>query len=240
MVWPCASRPDGLVDRLGGPRHRAVDRAVHLRRGLAHPLGGGTGAALDPRDMGAEPLRRAADLVRLAAARGERGELAFQRPACSCAASPACLHRLGGGARLLLGLGQVAHQHADIDPRGGGGMSSACALRSSSAAFAGECRVTGRSGRTPRRRGSSAAPLPRRARPRFVGEPRRDDRQHALERLALAAHRPSRAGEALRFAPPVRPNSSQTRPIRISGALKVAIQPIHDCRLGPGQATLSA
>ena len=107
-----------LVDRLGGPRHRAVDRGVHLRRRLVHPLGGRAGAALDPRDMGAEPLRGAADhLVGLAAARGERGELAFQRRRLLVGGEAGLLHRLGGGARLLLGPRQIAHQHADIDPR---------------------------------------------------------------------------------------------------------------------------
>ena len=56
-----------LVDRFCGPRHRSVDRRVHLRRGLAHPLRRRAGAAFDPGDVRAEPLRGAAGhFVRLA------------------------------------------------------------------------------------------------------------------------------------------------------------------------------
>ncbi len=72
-------------------------------------------------------------------ARGERRELAFERAGLLMRGEAGLLHRLGGGARLLLGLGQVADQHADIDPRRfGRRVSSACALRSSSARLAGE------------------------------------------------------------------------------------------------------
>ena len=38
----------------------------------------------------------------------------------------------------------------------------------------------------------------------------------------------------------VRPKIVQIRPIRISGALIVAAQPVHACRLGPGQACQTA
>ena len=111
-----------LVDRLRRSRHRAVDRGLHLRRGLVHPARRRFGAALDPGDMGAEPLRRAAGaLVGLARPRAQRRELAFERGRLLVRAEARLLHRLGGGARLRLGLGQVAHQHADIDPRRFGG-----------------------------------------------------------------------------------------------------------------------
>jgi len=107
-----------LVYRLRRPLHRSIDCAVHLGRRLDHAFSGGAGAALDPGDMRAEPLRGSARrLVRLAAARGERGELAFQRQRLLVRAEAGLLHRLGGGAGLRLDLGQVAHQHADVDPR---------------------------------------------------------------------------------------------------------------------------
>ena len=85
--------------------------------------------------MGAEPLRGAADhLVGLAAARGERRQLAFERRRLLMGAEAGLLHRLGDRAGLLLGARQVADQHADIDPRSSPPrLSSACALRSSSA-----------------------------------------------------------------------------------------------------------
>ena len=91
--------------------------------------------------MGAEPLRRAAGrLVRLAAARGERGELAFQRHRLLVRGEAGLLHRLAGGAGLRLGLGQVAHQHADIDPRRLGGLVERLGLAVELGGLAGELR----------------------------------------------------------------------------------------------------
>ena len=66
-------------------------------------------------------LRRAADhLVGLAAARGERGELGFERAGLAVGGEAGFLHRLGDGARLLLGARQIVEQHADIDLGGVG------------------------------------------------------------------------------------------------------------------------
>ena len=79
-------------------------------------------AAFDPGDMGAEPLRGAADtLVRLAAAGGERGELAFERAGLPVGGEPGLLHRLGDGARLLLGARQIARAARRYRSRAGGG-----------------------------------------------------------------------------------------------------------------------
>ena len=124
-----------LVDRFGGARHRAVDRRVHLRRGLVHPLGGGAGAAFDPRDMGAEPLRRAAGhLVGLAAARGQRRELAVERAGLLVrgearpASSP---RRRRAPAPRPWADRSSARRYRPAPPRRP--WSSACALRSSSA-----------------------------------------------------------------------------------------------------------
>ena len=123
IVWPCASSPARAMstDSAALAIDPSTAASICCRR-LVHPLGGRAGAAFDPGDMGAEPLRGAArDLVGLAALGGQRGELAFERAGLLVRGEARLLHRLGGGARLRLGLGQIAHQHADIDPRRFGG-----------------------------------------------------------------------------------------------------------------------
>ena len=111
------------------------------------------------------------------------------------------LHRLGGGARLLLGLGQIAHQHADIDPRGGGRLVERLRLAVELAGFAGE--LLGDPAE-PVGRFVAEAHQPRQflaQRRAILGELGGDDGEHGFERFALLAHRAHRGGEAPGFAP---------------------------------------
>ena len=160
----------------------------------------------DPRDLRAEPLRRAAGLlVGLAAARLQRGELAFERAGLFERAEAGRLHRLGGGARLRLGFGQVAHQHADIGARAFRRRVERLRALFEAAGFLREVM------RDP------AKPVGRlvaeRHQPRgLLGErgaigldPVADARQHALERAALLAHRRYRADESLGLHPRAAP-----------------------------------
>ena len=181
------------VDRFGRLGHRAVDRGVHLRRRLVHPLGRGAGAAFDPGDMGAEPLRRAArHLVRLAAAArpARRAGLRARRPARARRGRPASSPR----------------RRRAPAPRPWADRSSA--RRHRSAPLRRPCRAPAPCGRARRSRGErvavtrpirSDASSPRLisraasslSAARLSGEPRRDRGEHALERLAFAAASPS-------------------------------------------------
>jgi hypothetical protein len=68
-------------------------------------------------------LRGAADrLVGLAAARGDRGQMAFERRRLLVGVEAGRLYRFGGDAGLRLGPGQIADQHPDIDPGIGRGL----------------------------------------------------------------------------------------------------------------------
>ena len=124
-----------LIDRFGRPLHRAVDRRVHLRRRLVHPLRRRAGAAFDPGDMGAEPLRRAADrLVRLAALARPARRAGFPAPPPARArrGPPASSPRPTARAcSSALGRSLIS---TPISTRAvAAALSSACALRSSSA-----------------------------------------------------------------------------------------------------------
>ena len=71
--------------------------------------------------MGRHALGRAAEhLVGVAAARGERGELGLERARLAMGVEARFLHRLGDGARLLLGPRQIVEEDSDIDLGGVG------------------------------------------------------------------------------------------------------------------------
>ena len=191
-----------LLDRFGGATHRAIDGDVHRRRRLVDPLGRRSGAGLEPRNLRAEPLRRAAQrLVRLASARGERREMAFQRRRLLVRGEAGGANRLGRGARLRFRLGQIAEQHAEIDP--GAGRRGVERLRGAVQRRRFRRRARG-SSRPIRSVASSPRLISRLASSRQSGaifvQPRRDDRERLLERLALAAQRAHRRGEPLGLA----------------------------------------
>ena len=229
----------GHVDRFGALASSRRPR-LPLLRGLVHPLGGGAGAAFDARDMGAEPLRGAAcDLVRLAALGGQSGELALERTRLLMGGEARLLHRLGGGAGLRLGLGQVRQQHADVDPRRLGGQIQRLRLAFELGALAEEDRgdAADRSTSSPRliSRAASSFSAARLSAIRAVTWASTFSNAWLSCRIAITCSVKRAVSRR-----ELRPNTSQPRPIRTSGALNVPAQPIQAGRLGPGQAKVSA
>ena len=122
IAWPCASSPvracstDSAARAIAPSTAAFICAAAWSIRSAAAPALLSIRATCAPSRCAAPPTTSSASRPRAR----ERREMASSAAACSCARGR-LLHRFGGRARLLLGLRQIAEQHADIDPGAGGG-----------------------------------------------------------------------------------------------------------------------
>jgi hypothetical protein len=198
----CVEAGTGGIDRLRRPLHGRVDRSGHSGRGFAHARRSRRGAAVDARDMRRQALRSPSEhLVGFAAACRQGGELCLQAARLAVGGEPRFLHRLRHRARLLLRSGQIVEQDADIDPRRRGSRVERRRLAIEIRRLLRE--IIGHPPKPVRRlvpERHQPFRLAAQARMVFL-DPRRDDGEHAFQRIALRPHLPDGAGETLRLAP---------------------------------------